>query len=1298
MRKSLERTVALWFVVVAAISVVIGVFTLRSMAETSAGDYWVEHTHVVLRMLGRTSLLLNEAESGVRGFLLFGEDRFLEPFERSIPGVEGEIRNLEFKTADNPDQQALLASLRPLIARRFDIQKRTIQARREQGFEVVRKLIPNETSLQLRGQIRAIIDRMAVEEQSLLDRRGRSALASRGRTMLALSLGMAANLAILILIFRLIGRETVRRGLAEEALKASAAEAKKLAMVASRTHNAVLIVDGLGRIEWVNEGFTRITEYRAEEAIGQSPARLFLGPETSDEAVAQFRRRVWSGLTTRAEVLHHAKSGRKYWADVEAQPILTPSGAVANIITIMSDITERRRSEGRLAVQHTAMKILAEAASLGEAIPELLRAIGENLNVDVTEYWAIDPPSGALRLADLWVSSPRFEALFAAPSQSWTFAKGDGLPGRIWESNEPAWIDDLAHDPTFLRSEIAGRAGLRHAFGFPIVNASGTIGVLMLLARDEQPTDEALLRVMASLGGQIGLFVERREGEIALRESEARFRALADSAPVMIWLGHANGDRTWFSRGWLDFTGRAMGQEIGRGWAEQVHPDDLDRLLDVYRAANEAREEYQVEFRLRRSDGEYRWVLGKGVPRRFADGEFAGFIGSCLDVTEFRDAREVAEAASRAKSEFLANMSHEIRTPINGILGMTELSLETSLTKLQREYLGLVKSSADALLSVINDILDFSKIEAGKLDLERVPFDLRESLEDTIWTLARRAHGKGLELACRIAPDVPDSLIGDPGRLRQVLVNLVGNAIKFTEQGEVVVSVEAVPPADGEILLRFTVADTGIGIPEEKRRTIFEPFEQADGSTTRKYGGTGLGLSISSKLVALMDGEIRVEGASGHGSTFHFSARFGLGTEEARPGRSDGLGPMAGLRVLVVDDNHTNRRILEEILNNWGASPSTAVGGLEALDALRSAQANGEPFAAVLIDGMMPEIDGFDLAERIGASEEFPAPLMVMLTSGGLSGENGRALALGISAYLTKPVRQSELFDVMMKILEGHQGSNVEEGLEPRVKGTPEPVVGPRPLRILLAEDHIVNQKVAVRMLQGMGHEATVAPDGRKAVEAWESGRFDLILMDVQMPEMDGFEALAAIRSRERPAGGHMTIIALTAHAMKGDRERCLDAGFDDYLTKPIRSVELRQALENWSVRLACAPVPGARDGAVEPPNAGFDRESALATVGGSEELLGEIIGLFLEDCPRLLAEVEEAIDRLDAATLGRLAHTIRGVAGNFGLQAVVEVAMAFETHARDQDWGRARETFEDLRGSLDRAWPALEAVVAAVP
>jgi two-component system sensor histidine kinase/response regulator len=520
---------------------------------------------------------------------------------------------------------------------------------------------------------------------------------------------------------------------------------------------------------------------------------------------------------------------------------------------------------------------------------------------------------------------------------------------------------------------------------------------------------------------------------------------------------------------------------------------------------------------------------------------------------ELRTAKEKAEEATRAKSQFLANMSHEIRTPMNGIIGAADLLADTELVTMQREFLGMITQSADSLLHLINDILDFSKIEAGRVELESVPFHLRDTLADALQALAGKAAEKQLELACHVALDVPDGLEGDPHRLRQVIINLVGNAVRFTETGEVVVDVSVETLANGDARLHFAVSDTGPGIPPEKQKMIFEAFTQADASFTRRYGGTGLGLAISTQLVQLMGGKLDLQSEVGKGSVFQFTAPFTL-AEDKTPEPPAEQSSLYELPVLVVDDNKTNRRIVEEMTLAWGMRPLAVDSGPKALAALKNAAAVGRPFRLILLDAMMPQMDGFAVAEQIARHAELGKPKIIMLSSARKDETAGQTAALGISRYLLKPLRQSDVLETILAVI-----GVAEEAEQPSPEKTDEsqPV-----LRILVAEDNTINQRLVSRLLERRGHKATIVPDGKQALAALDQDKFDLVLMDVMMPEMDGFQATAAIREKEKTTGGHIPIIAMTAHALKGDREECLAAGMDDYISKPMRASEFYEVIE----------------------------------------------------------------------------------------------------------------------------------------
>jgi PAS domain S-box-containing protein len=848
----------------------------------------------------------------------------------------------------------------------------------------------------------------------------------------------AAGLAVPLAAYarrRLTAAEAAQRGRAEH--------------IVTHAVDGILTVDRRGLVRSLNPAAEQLFGYAEAEVMGEPITRLLIDPPPREQQSAfhdSLPVGTILGLAARArEVIGRRQDGETFPLELAVSSIRL--GDEHFTVAFTRDVRKRKQAQRYLTAHYAATCILAETSSLSDALPRILQVVCDSLHWAAGAVWCIDPAENVLRCVEAFEVPGTGAGGFAEAIRQRTFAPGAGLPGRVWATGKPVWINDLEQTPGSPSPSLTAEFGLHGGFAFPIVMGRKVCGVLAFFSTQAEKPNDRLLGILSVLGNQLGNFIARRQDKEMLEK-----------------------------------------------------------------------------------------------------------------------AKEEAEAASRTKSEFLANMSHEIRTPLNGILGMTELALDTELTAEQREYLSLVKTSGDSLLKVINDILDFSKIEAGRLDLDTIDFRLRGSLGDALKALALRAEKKGLALSHDIPPDVPDGLIGDPDRLRQVLVNLVGNAIKFTDRGEVVVEVvrwlggevvegaAASPPTDPPTTqppnhlttLHFAVRDTGIGIPADKLGVIFEPFRQADGSTTRKYGGTGLGLAICGRLVGMMGGRLWVESEEGRGSVFHFTARFAL----RRQARQSGVRP-----------------------------------------------------------------------------------------------------ALSQSA------------------------------LAGAVRG--------RALHILLAEDNLVNQRLVVRLLEKQGHAVTVAGNGREALAALGRAPFDLVLMDVQMPEMGGLEATARIRERERATGRHVPIVGLTAHAMKGDRERCLAAGMDAYLSKPVQGAQLLRAIAEFFPGAAPAlPAPPA-------PAVTLDGEALLAHLGGDEDLLREIVGLFLEDAPRLLEETRAAAAAGDADRLERTAHRLKGAVRNFGTTPAAAAAERLEALGHLGDLGGAAALCDELEAALGRLRPALAALVA---
>jgi PAS domain S-box-containing protein len=987
-------------------------------------------------------------------------------------------------------------------------------------------------------------------------------------------------------------------------------------------HAIVSIADHHGRITYANGKFVEISHYSAAELLGQDH-RLLNSGHHSHEFFKAMWQTIGRGEIWRGEIKNRSKDGHFYWVDSTIVPFMNDQGKPVRYVSIRTDITARKEMAQELQKQREFYENISETLGEGLYVQDLNgRCSYMNSEAERLLGWKRDE----------FLGMPVHDTIHRVTQD------GEALPS--------------CDCPISLNLQATGRA---HCDDQVFTRKDGTLFPVEI-------SSQAIYR-NGVFDGSVVAFVdisERKQHELAIRLAQERLNLALDGSGLALWDWDIAHDRVYLSDRWSVMMGNKQ-QDSVLSSAQLISLVNLpDRpllqqaLVSVLKGHAEF---YSVEFRIIRTDGKQLWVHTHGkVVERNAAGLAVRMTGTNSDITErkhaeeaLRKAKDAAEEASRAKGEFLANMSHEIRTPMNGIIGMTRLALETELNAEQKEYLGLVQSSADALLAIINDILDYSKIEAGKMVFEKIEFSFPVLLSQSTRSIALRAHEKGLELLIDIAPDIPETLIGDPGRLRQVIVNLVGNAIKFTETGEIIVKavMSTMQPHRDKVVLHLSVSDTGIGIPQEKIQGIFESFSQADSSTTRRYGGTGLGLSISTRLVEMMNGCIWVESEVGKGSTFFVEIVLGRGqTQTPQDNRQ-----IKDLRVLVADDNASSRKLTVDLLRRWGMQAHAVTDGSEAI-----AELGRDTYQLILLDARMPGTDGFAVAEYLRAHPEIPTIPVMMLTSETQSSDAMRCRTLELPAYLLKPYSQSDLFDAIMNSLglSGIRNTSLDKpGSLQKNK---------RELNVLLAEDNIVNQTLATRLLQKFGHQVEVAGNGRIAVEKWQAGQYDLILMDVDMPELNGFDATARIRELERPLNSRVPIVGLTAHAMQGSREECLAAGMDGYLSKPIDTDALWAQLQSIG---SSTPSPSLSPSDTSSPAKTemhqFDLNKALAMMADDMELFREMVNIFLTDYPVHLENLGVAIRESNAKDTRHLAHTLKGMISVFCVPSISGIAERIE-------------------------------------
>lgn len=1080
-----------------------------------------------------------------------------------------------------------------------------------------------------------------------------------------LPLGFVITLLSFFYIRSLITTRVRAEKIAQE--KTAALRTRELMFegITEAANDGIVLTDENGNISFINQSGCELLGYGENEIVGKKFLAFFNSEREENKMSDIVQKALKEGLTAipkeAIETSVVNKNGKRIPVEISLSAIFL--NEKWRIVAIIRDITERKTAQEKLQRERMLLRTLIDN------LPQVIYAKDAEARKTVVnradmEIMGFDREEDALGKTDFELFPREYAEKYYADDMT-VIKEGKPIINReelvIEASGKKRWI---------LTTKI------------PLKDSQGNVVGLVGVGHD---------------------FTERKEAEELLKRERILLRTVIDHLPNTVYVKDRQGRKTLANAAELKMMGCKTEEEaIGktdfdiypREIAEKFWADDLS-VLNGKAVLN--REEVIID-----PQGNKKWWLTSKLPLKDEKGEIIGLVGIGQDITErkqfeeeLQKAKEIAEDASRAKSEFLANMSHEIRTPMNGIIGMSGLLLETELTPEQRDYAETIRNSGEALLTILNDILDFSKVEAGKLELEELDFSLHSVIEDTADLMAFKAQEKGLEFICFIEPDVPQWLRGDPGRLRQIIINLLGNAIKFTPKGEVSITVSLLERNDEKATLLFEVSDTGIGIPEERLENLFTPFNQLDSSTTRRYGGTGLGLSISKRLTEMMEGKIGVRSTPGKGSTFWFTAKFIL-VKEAPVNGLPALDALKERRILIVDDNSTNRKLLKVLLQSWGCSYDEASNGEIAISKLRSAFREGKPFDVALLDMNMPEMSGEELGKKIKDDKELGSTILIMLTSVSLRGDVARLRQIGFSGYLTKPIRQIHLLQTLANLFSPSDTSKSRKKeifIEDQTQSSKK-----RGFRILVAEDNITNQKVALKMLEKLGYHADAVANGFEALKALSEIPYDLVLMDCQMPEMDGYEATKLIRDVSSFVLNHkIPIIAMTAHAMEGDREKCLNIGMNDYIAKPVTMRDLEKTLQRWlgdkkQTEQETIPEKQVED-KIDPEF--FDPNFLVQQLGGDKDTAAVILKGFLADVQSQIAALESAFSSRNIKEAIRLSHSIKGASGNVGAFALKKAAAEIEAALKAEKLDNIEKSIAELSALFSQVKKIIDTIKA---